>query len=139
MDFMVFTRAAVVHVGRTHPEGAPMWRPKLDGEWPLREQSSATRRAFCDGLELLLPVAYRQVGGVEVLTVLEARWIVGYRLTAQGKVVFDTVPAPAYAYLVGGPSPVIWTEGQAWPVKVVDLPATGGQLPAAGGQLPAAA
>jgi hypothetical protein len=116
-------RAAVVHVERSHPQGSPMRRHRLDGEWPLRQKSAATRAAFLAGLQLLLPVAYRDLAGRWELTVLEARWIFGHRIGSDGRVTFTTVRARQWAHLVGRPAPVLWTPGQGWPVKVVDLTA----------------
>jgi hypothetical protein len=118
-------RAAVVHVEGSHPQGSLLHRPLLDGEWPLREKSAATRAAFLASLQLLLPVAYRNLSGRRQLTVLEARRIVGHRIGADGRVTFTTVAAPEWAHLVNGPSPASWAPGEGWPVKVVDLPATG--------------
>ena len=120
---MRITLAAVVHVGQTHRAGARLRRKFLDGRWPLRQTRPAQIRAYLDPLELLLPVTTVRSGGRRRLVVVEARWIVGYHLTRDGKVVFDTVPAPEFAHLVGGPSPVTWARGEAWPVKVVAIAA----------------
>lgn len=115
--------AAVVHVERSHPEGALLQRPLLDGRWPLRQKHAVTIAAYLDQIRVLLPVAYRSAPcGARRLEGIDVRWVTGWALTPDGRAVFTTVAAPQLAHLVGAPSPVLWLPAQGWPVRVTKLP-----------------
>lgn len=119
-------RAAVVHVNRTHPEGAPLRRPHIDGAWPLRQETDAAIDEYLEPLDTLVAVAYRGPRRARELTVVDVRMIAGHHLDAEGKVVFHTAPAPHLEGLLGRPSPVRWSRGDGWPIKTLDLAASGG-------------
>lgn len=113
--------AALVHVERTHPEGSPLRRVRLDGSWPLRQQAAASVAGYLDPIEVLLAVAYRTTSGLRRLEVIDARQVTGWTLNAEGRVDFTTAAAPWLRALVGTPSPRTWTSGDGWPVKTLDL------------------
>lgn len=114
-------RAAVVHVNKTHPEGTHLRRQQLDGKWPLHQRRAENVAAYLDPLQALLPVAYRTIGGIRKLVVIDARRITGYTITAKNRVIFETAPAPELSNLINTPAPAQWLPGHGWPVKIVDL------------------
>lgn len=109
---------AVVYVDKSHPEGSPINRQKIDGSWPLHSPHPAKQAAYLAPFEFLIAVAYR--GGV--LTIIDVRRVVSYNPPNNNTVDFNTVPTPILQNLiVGQPSPVTWIKGDAWPIKEIFL------------------
>lgn len=122
---------AVVHTGQTHPAGTPINRQRIDGDWSLRSKNPAAQAAYLAPFEFLEAVAPRR----GVLTIIDVRCVIGYSIiTGTGrdkdKVVFTTAPvstlpdqqkARMLQSLIGHPAPVMWRQGETWPIKETTL------------------
>ncbi|GAB3682946.1 hypothetical protein [Angustibacter aerolatus] len=119
LNALLLHTIAVVHADRTHPQGSPLIRARLDGTWPLRQRHPATIAGYLQPLQVLVAVAYRNTAAGQVLVIIDVRWITGFTLAPNNRVDFTTAAAPQFAHLIGTPSPAHWTPGDGWPMKVL--------------------